>query len=121
MLIRKNFATAKPAASVSLLVAFFTSLVFCEQKRFDGDQVLKLMPKTEAHLRILDDFYHEATADDYDFWSAPPSAAAVKTGNAVVRMRVAKDKLASFTSLLESEEFPFSTAIEDVQKWVIPP
>ncbi|XP_006031902.1 carboxypeptidase A1-like [Alligator sinensis] len=87
----------------ALLVAAFS------QKRFVGDQVLRVLTDKEEHIALLREL-EESEDLQLDYWDVPS-----KLG-LPLDVRVPSQSLQLVKTFLESNSIPYTTMIEDVQK-----
>ncbi|KAM8861207.1 carboxypeptidase A1-like [Synchiropus picturatus] len=92
---------------VLILLAALCAAVFARET-FEGHQVLRIVPKDEAHLSLLKEL-EEMVELELDIWRA------VTDLETPVDIRVPRNSLESVKSLLESQELQYSIMIEDLQ------
>merc|ERR1719446_1974913 len=81
-------------------------------KRFDGDQVLTLYPKTEGHLQAIRSF----DAVNVDYWK-PDSSESIEV-NKIVEIRVQSEYVRNVKRSLVKEGISYKVKMSDVQETI---
>jgi len=81
-------------------------------KRFDGDQVLTLYPKTEGHLQAIRSF----DAVNVDYWK-PDSSESIEA-NKIVEIRVQSEYVRNVKRALVKEGISYKVKMFDVQETI---
>ena len=80
-------------------------------KRYDGDQVFRIVPINYEQLSFVGQFI-EMPSDSFDFWRMPS-----KIGE-YVDLRVAANHVNVFKAQLNANNIPYTIAIDDVQQLI---